>query len=278
MSKRFVSAIALAAVTAGAATAQTATFDNQDQSSTAVDKINEQITSDADRNLGAFGTEGREIGTYGSVSVRGTSTSNDGSTENDLGLGLRYGSFDGVNAYDVTASFAYGTLDGVETKNQTLLGLNYARNFGSAFFAYGKANASFDKLSTTAGEFTQDLFVGAGIGYRIFNDRDTQWSVQAGPGYRVATAVGGEEVNQAAASVSSNLYKSLSEGIYLSNDTDVIYSEYATTVKNELALNVSVSDNLTMRTSYTTNFNDQTDNSFKDAENTLGVSLVYGFN
>lgn len=64
----------------------------------------------------------------------------------------------------------------------------------------------------------------------------------------------------------------------MTNDTDVIYSEFATTVTNELALNVAVSNALTLRTSYTTNFNDQTYNVFSDAGNTFGVAAVYNFN
>lgn len=278
MTKYLVSAVAVASFAATGAFAQSTTFDNQNSSANAVDKIDEQIVQDSTRNIGAFGNEGRRIGSFGSVSLRGTMTTNDGSTTEDLGVGLRYGNYDGVNGFDATASLAYGAKDGVETKNQTLVGVNYARNFGPSMFGYAKGNLAFDKLSTTQGEFTQDIFVGAGIGYRIFDNSDMQWSVQAGPGYRVAQTVGGGEVNEAAASVSSNFYKSLSDGVYLTNDTDVIYSEYATTVKNELALNVSLSESLTMRTGYTTNFNNQTDNSFKDAENTLGVSIVYGFN
>ena len=58
----------------------------------------------------------------------------------------------------------------------------------------------------------------------------------------------------------------------------MIYSETATTVTNDLALSVALTDTLALRTSYTTNFNDQTDATFSDAENTFGVSVVYNFN
>ena len=269
---------AISGFVAAAANAQTTTFDNSEAATTAVEDIEEAITDAADRDLGRFGNEGREIGSYGSVSLRGTSTSNDGATSSDVGVGLRYGTFDGVNGIDVTAAFVYGVEDGVETENTLQAGLDYRRDFNDTLFAYAKANASFDKLSTTTGEYQQDIFVGAGLGYRIFNTADTQWSVQAGPGYRAAQLVGGGEVSEAAASVSSNFYKSLTETTYVTNDTDVIYSETAMTVGNTLALNVALTDTLTMRTSYSTNFNDTTDDTFSDAENTFGVSVVYNFN
>jgi len=90
--------------------------------------------------------------------------------------------------------------------------------------------------------------------------------------------VGGDDVEEAAASLSSNYYQSLTERSYVTNDTDVIYSDFATTVKNDLALNVAVTDAMTLRTNYTTNYNDQTDNSFSDASNLFGVAVVYNFN
>ncbi len=278
MKKSMFIAAAISGFIATGAMAQTTTFQNENRSAEAVENLEEQIAEDADRDLGAFGNEGRQIGSYGSVSLRGTSTSNDGDTSSDLGVGLRWGTFDGVNGIDVTASFAYGIENGEETENSLLAGIDYRRDFNDTLFAYAKADASFDKLSTTVGEYKQDVFVGAGLGYRIFNDADTQWSVQAGPGYRVAQVVGGGEVNEAAASLSSNFFKSLTDTTYITNDTDVIYSEFATTVTNELALNVAVSESLTLRTSYATNFNDQTDNAFSDAENTFGIAAVYNFN
>ena len=269
---------AISGFVAAGANAQTSTFNNDGATDTAVEAIEDSISDAAERDIGRFGNEGRTVGSYGSLSLRGTSTSNDGATSSDVGVGLRYGTFDGTNGIDLTAAFVYGVDDGVETENRLQAGIDYRRDFNDTLFAYAKADASFDKLSTTAGEYKQDIFVGAGLGYRIFNDADTQWSVQAGPGYRAAQVVGGGEVSEAAASVSSNFYKSLTETSYVTNDTDVIYSEFATTVNNELALNVALTDTLTMRTSYATNFNDQTDATFSDAENTFGVSVVYNFN
>jgi len=278
MDKTFYAAFAVAGLIAGAASAQTTAFDNQGAADTAVTALEDQITDDADRNLDGFGNEGRKIGSYGSLALRGTSTSNDGSTTSDLGVGLRYGTFDGVNGIDVTLSYSYSATDGTADDNTLLVGLDYRRDLNDRFFAYAKADAAIDRLSTTVGEFSQDVFVGAGLGYRILNDADTQWSLQAGPGYRIAQVVGGADVNEVAASVSSNFYKSLTNTIYLTNDTDVIYSKFATTVNNEFAVNFALSDQLALRSSYTTHFNDQTDASFKDAENAFGISVVYSFN
>jgi len=269
---------AISGFIATGAIAQTSAFANEDAAVNAVEDLEELIADEAERDIGRFGNEGREVGTYGSVSLRGTSTSNDGDTESNLGIGLRYGTFDGVNGIDVSASFVYGTENGEETSNSLLAGIDYRRDFGPSLFAYAKADASLDKLSTTVGEYSQDIFFGAGLGYRIVSNSESQWSVQAGPGYRFAEVVGGDNVEEAAASVSSNYFRSLTDNTYVTNDTDLIYSEFATTVTNELALNVAVTDAMILRTSYVTNYNDQTDDTCKDADNTFGVSLVYNFN
>lgn len=177
---------AISGLIATDAAAQASAFDNQNNAADAVTNLEDQIVDDADRDLGQFGNEGRALGAYGSLSLSGSSSSNDGATATDLGVGLRYGTYDGVNGIDVTGAFNYGAADGVETENTLSAGVDYRRDFGDTLFAYAKADAFFDKLSTTQGEYSQDVFVGAGLGYRIFNDADTQWSVQAGPGYRFA--------------------------------------------------------------------------------------------
>ena len=277
MKTNFIIASAISAFVAGTAAAQTTTFDNAGAAADAVSDLEEQILDDQERDLIVFGNEGRETGTYGSIALRYTSTSNDGDTSNDLGVGLRWGYYDGVNGFDANANYVYGDDNGVQTENRLLMGLDYRRDLNSALFAYGQLDLSFDRLTTTAGEYTQDAFIGAGLGYRVIDNANTQWTVQAGPGYRVAEVVGGGEVAEFAASASSNLFYSLTDTVFLTNDTDVIYSETATTVANDLAVNVALTDTLALRTSYATRFNSATDNKFTDGENTLGVSVVYTF-
>lgn len=271
-------AAALSGFVVTAASAQTTAFDNRGAADTAVEDLEEQLEDDRERDIADFGNEGRDVGSYGSVALRATATSNDGDDTSDVGLGLRYGFYDGINGYDVTMNYTYGEANDEVTKDRLLIGGDYRRDFGPAFFAYAQADLSFDNETTTVGEYSQDIFAGVGVGYRIFNTNDLQWSVQAGPGYRLAEVVGGDEVSEVAASVSNNVYYSLTDTVYLTNDTDVIYSEFATTLSNDLAVNVSLTDTLALRTSYNTRFNDQTDDNFSDGENTLGVSVVYNFN
>ncbi|MBS1301922.1 DUF481 domain-containing protein [Loktanella sp. SALINAS62] len=271
-------AAATASMIAGAAAAQTTVFSNEDAAVDAVDDLQEQIAEDAERDIGRFGNEGRLVGSYGSVAFRATANSNDDDDNSNVGVGLRYGTFDGVNGIDVSAKYDYAADNGDETTNRLLAGADYRRDLSGAFFAYGKLDVLLDSAVTEPDSYETDIFAGVGLGYRILNDATSQWSVQAGPGYRYAEQVNGVDVDEVAASVSSNYYRSLSATSYLTNDTDIIYSDISTQVQNELALNVSMTNALALRTSLTTIYNDNSDDSFSDANNTLGVSVVYNFN
>ena len=81
-----------------------------------------------------------------------------------------------------------------------------------------------------------------------FNSIDTQWFVQADPVWRAADVVGDAAVNEVAASISSNVFVNRTDTMYLTNDTDVIYSKFAAILFNNLAVNVSLTDPLALRT------------------------------
>lgn len=267
-------AAAVAALLATGAVAQVSTFDNEGAADDALSDLEEEIEDD-DRDFETFGTEGRALGTYGSVALRVTATSD----ATNLGAGLRWGTFDGVNSFDLSYAYAYAADEnGDSTENQLLAGLDYRRNFGASFFGYAQSDIAIDRLTEEVGDYREDYFVGVGVGYRIFNTPQFQWSVQAGPGYRYAEVVGGSTVDEVAASLSNNMFYSFTDTIYVTNDTDLIYSDSATTLANDLAVNVAISDSLALRTSYATQFNDATDDSFSDAANTFGLSVVYNFN
>lgn len=258
--------------------AQESTFDREGGAADAVENLEEQIADDRDRDLDAFGNSGRRLGSYGSLSARATLTNDDDDDVANFGLGLRFGNYNGVDGWDIAVGYNYGEANGEEVQNNLVAGFDYRRDLSSNLFAFGQLDVAFDGLAEDEGDFENDTFIGAGLGYRIFNDAQTQWSVQAGPGYRVASVVGGEDLEEAALAVSSNYYQSLTETSFVTNDTDVIASEGSTLVNNELALSVAVSSALSLRTSLTTQFNDATDDGFDDARNTLGVSVVYNFN
>ena len=317
MTKIWVSAATAALVTAwgaaafaqeslnGALAAGTG-FGDDDVVSDAVEDIREDVQDDFDRDIGRFGNEGRELGFQGSVALRATATSGN-SESSDLGLaaGLEY--FDGLNGSDLSFAYTYSDDgdDGDDPEENLYISSSYTRELGRDIFGYARGVAIYDNNQLDAGDdddttdsdFRSDIFVGAGLGYRIANSDRLQWSVQAGPGFRWYEPFGDddpttpgdetERVEQVAGSLTSNLLYQFTPTVFVTNDTDVIASDATTSVLNDLALNVALNESLSLRTSLLTeyqsdpgeSFNDDT-GLFEEAENydnTLGVAVVYSF-
>ncbi len=264
----------IAALIAGLAAPATAqVFGAEDRAADAVEDIEDAVSDDFERERPRFGNDGRPLGWTGSVSARATAT--DGNTDNsDLGIGARVGYFDGVNGHALTLSYTYGEDDGDTTDNSLLAGYDYTREFGTNTFFYGQAQLAYDEFDS----YETDAFVGVGLGYRIFNTRDRQWSIQAGPGYRYLETSDGMEVEEGAVSLSSNYFARLSPTVSVTADTDVLWSETDTLVTNELGLNVAMSRQLALRTSVLTEYRTDPLPGFEDTDNTFGVSVVYNFN
>ncbi len=256
-----------------AAMAQTTTFNTDDRLDTQLEDLSEEIEEDAERDLSRFSNEGRPLGFNGSISARGTATSGNTDT-GDLGLGARLGYFDGVNGHVMRLSYIYGEVDGDTDTNSLLAGYDYTRDLTDVFYGFATATVAYDEI----GPFENDAFVGAGVGYRVFNTADLQWSIQAGPGYRYLKDQSGEEFDEAALLVSSNYFNRVTPDIFLTNDTDVLASETDTAVTNEFGVNVSMTNALALRTSLLTEYHTDPLPGFDDTDNTLGVSVVYSFN
>lgn len=270
---RLLAAASAAALLAGAASAQTTTFSPEDRAQDSVEDIEENVADDFERDVDAFGNNGRKLGWTGSVSMRATASS--GNSESvDVGVGTRAGYYDGLNGHEVTLSYSYSEEDGVQTEDSLLAGYDYTRDFGPNTYFYVKGQLAKDEFSS----YDTDAFVGAGVGYRVLNTAETQWSIAAGPGYRYLEDNAGNETEEGAFSFSSNYTQNLTDAVFVTNDTDVIYSESDTSVNNELGLNVAMSEVLALRTSLLTEYHTDPAPGYEDTDNTLGASVVYTFN
>ena len=183
----------------------------------------------------------------------------------------------GPNGIELQLNYAYSDDDETDAEESLFYGLEYTRDLNPQFFGFAKLQGSAD--SATDAQYETDTFLSFGAGYRIYNEADVQWSVQAGPGYRFAELndVTEGDVDEGAFGVSSDYAHKLSETVFVTNDTDVIWSESDTVVFNDLALNVSMTETLALRTSILTEYHTEPGDA-EDTDNTFGVSLVYSFN
>lgn len=165
-------------------------------------------------------------------------------------------------------------LTGTVSQDSWLYDLEYTRDFTPAYYGFAKLQGGFDNFPTS----TSDNFLGLGFGYNIFDNRDSQWSVQAGAGYRVAELNSLDDLGEGAISLSSNDYRSLSQTMSLTNDTDIITSESDTVVYNDLGVSMSMTNSLALRASVLTEYHTEPAAGTDDMDNTFGLSLVYDLN
>lgn len=268
---RLFLAASVAALTAGAAVAQTASSEVEDRNEALTEEIQEEFERDT-----TFGNEGRALGFTGSMALRGNVTSGNTDTAT-LGVGADMGYYDGTNGYDLSFSYTYSENEGTVDENELLYDAQYTRDFNPDFYGFVRLQGQIQTLDLA--EFrTSDNFLGFGVGYRVVNTPTTQWSIQAGPGYRVVELESLEDFDEGALSVSSAYYNKLSDGLAVTVDTDVIASESDTVVYNDLGLNVSMTQDLALRTSLVTEYHTDPEPGRDDTDNTFGVSLVYSFN
>ncbi|CAM8670536.1 Protein of unknown function DUF481 [Paracoccaceae bacterium] len=143
---------------------------------------------------------------------------------------------------------------------------------GIYVFALGRVNS--DRLAALADEVKTDAFIGFGPGYRVINTSKMTLRLQAGLGISYLKDGTGASDTETGYIASSRFYARLSDGMFATNDTDVLKSDSALRINNDLGLNFKMSEMFATRVSYLTEYNDSR---AVRSENKLGVSLVYSF-
>lgn len=237
-----------------------------------IEALNESIANDMSPSTEAFGNRGRKLGFDGSVALQANAT--DGNTDTaTLGVGANLGYYDGTNGYQLQLSYQYSEAEGNVDEDSLLYDLEYTRDFSTGYYGFAKLQGTVDSFPAE----TSDNFLGFGVGYKIYDTRDMQWTVQAGVGYRVADLKDAEDLGEGALSLSSGYYNRINESMSFSMDTDIIGSESGTRVYNDMGINVAMTESMAMRTSLVTEYNSNPEDGVKDTDNSIGVSLVYNF-
>lgn len=269
-----------------------------------LDDVEEDVQDDFDRSADAarFGPADRRSGLFGSVALSYTGRS--GNDENqDFNLAGRLSHNAGQFQQSVGILLEYGEdSDGdVDTERTSVI---YDGNyyFNDQFYAFALGRLSTDALAGDVdglsddesyadldGTLKRDAFFGVGPGYRVINNDTTAWRIQAGVGIRytkrfeVLTTdptdpLGGTGEFQSDTDVgyivSSRFYHKFNDQFFLTNDTDYLTSDVNDVATNELGLNFRMTDAFSTRVSYKTEY--VSDRATR-TDNTLGVSLVYGF-
>lgn len=266
-----------------------------------IEDVEDAVRDDFERSQDArrFGPADRRSGTFGSIAL--TYAGRSGNYENqDFSLAGRLSHNEGPFQQTVGLLLEYGEDNDGDTdtkRTSVLYDGNYYFNDQLYAFILGRAavdgladdglddgSVTGDDLLDRDGRLKRDAFLGFGPGYRIINNDTTAWRVQAGVGVRYTHTVRAPTVDPTEAYVesdtsvgyiaSSRFYHKFNDQFFLTNDTDYLTSDANDVAWNELGLNFKMSDALSTRVSYKTEY--VSDRAIR-TDNTLGVSLVYGF-
>lgn len=211
----------------------------------------------------------------GSLSA-GVTTGNTETT--DLGLGVDVEREAGLWTIGVNAVADYGETDGAETKNRIFLGTHLDRQINDKLFGFGQLSYEKDEFSG----FESRTFIGAGLGYEIFNSDALQWTVRGGPGFKIdeieATLTTPATTEESfGATATSNWAYQFNENVSLTNDTNVLYADTSTQIGNVIALTASLTNTLSARVSFEARHDTNPPAGFEDTDTISRVSLVYAF-
>jgi putative salt-induced outer membrane protein len=221
-----------------------------------------------------FGNPESKLGLSGSLALS-YSGSNGNQDTQDLTIGARMRHSTGVFVQTVGLAIEFSEGAGTTTEKSAfgVYDANYYFN-NSDFYGFVLGRINTDGLATTAADYKNDGFLGFGPGYRIVNTPATTWRVQAGVGASYLEDGVGASTTEVGYIASSRFYHRFSETLFATMDTDVLKSDTALRVNNELGMNFAMTKALSTRVSYITDYNDA--RAIK-TDNKLGVSLVVGF-
>lgn len=194
--------------------------------------------------------------------------------EQDFSLGLRLRYAAGQLVQSLGAVIDISEVDDVRETEDTFVIYDANYYFNERFYVFALARAEREGLPEGITDPTRDAFIGIGPGYRIINEPDMAWRLQAGVGASYLRFADGESTTEVGYIASSRFFWQWSDSVFLTNDTDILSSDTALRANNDLGVNFQMNDTFSTRVSYLTDYNDERDSK---TDNRFGVSLVVGF-
>jgi putative salt-induced outer membrane protein len=246
------------------------------------DQLDDEIT-DIEENVRDEIAKGEDAARYGAAEfapgwtggLSASVSANNGTTDTQeyaIAGRFRYGA--GLWAHTFGFALEHSKSEGTVDKDRLFAIYDANRTITDRFYLFGLASYEDDLLPSAVLE--RDVFLGFGPGFRIVNTDTFAWRVQAGPGvrYTVDNATN-DSTTEVSGIVSSRLYYRVSDVVFLTNDTDALYSEVGgTRLTNDFGISVALSDNLSSRLGYRSEW---TDLNSSEPDNTINASLVLTF-
>jgi len=211
-------------------------------------------------------------GWTGSLSASLSATSGNTDT-GDAAIGARFRYGNGPWNHTFGLGYEYGQSNDIVDEENAFVVYDANRYINDSFYVFGLGSLQYDKFASNK----YDAFLGVGPGYRIMNTDQFSWRVQAGPGVRYTETQAGDDTTETAGIASSRMYYKFTETVFLTNDTDILHSDINTVATNDLALTFKMTDALSSRFSYRTEYNSDPIGDLEHYDNKVSAAIVFGF-
>lgn len=276
MKKFEIAALVLGLASVGfAAQAETTDFTGTTALNDQIDDIQTAVDDEIDRGTDAnrFRNPEYRPGMSGSVSLGYTGQT--GNTElSDLTAGARLRFANGPFVQNIGFAVGYSEEAGVKTTEDIFAVYDGAYYFNDSMYGFILGRIQSDGLAVAATDTKQDGYLGFGPGYRIINTEQMTLRVQAGVGQSYLEDGTGASTSEIGYIVSSRFFYAFNPNVFLSNDTDVLKTNSSLRANNDFGLNIKMSDKLSTRISYLTEYDDSR---AIRSDNSVGFALVMGF-
>lgn len=240
-----------------------------------IDDIEEAVNDDFERSQDAlrFGRPDQRQGMSGSASLGYTGKTGNNESQ-ELSFGTRLTFVNGPFVQNMGIALDFSEEDSESTKEDLFAVYEGNYYFNDDLYGFVLGRVERDGLANRRNDVLTDAFIGVGPGYRVINNATTAWRVQAGAGVSYLENGVGDSETELGFIASSRFYYAFNENVFLTNDTDVLTSDAALRINNDLGVNFKMTDAFSTRVSYLTEYNDSRKTR---TDNRLGVALVYGF-
>jgi len=267
-------ALALGTTVGAAAYAQTTLTGVRDINDR-LDDVQSDAQEDYDRSQDAsrFGNPEFREGMSGSAALSYSGKAGNNETQElTAGARLRFAQGQTVQTIGVVLQFAEA--ESVRTKEDVFAVYDFNYYFSDDFYGFVLARVESNGLADMADETKTDAFIGFGPGYRIVNRPKMTWRVQAGIGVSYLQDGLEDSDTEIGYIASSRFFYQFNEMVFVTNDTDVLSSDTALRINNDLGLNYKMTEAFSTRLSYLTDYNDSRETR---TDNTVGLTLIYSF-